>query len=103
MKRRRRLIEVTEELEAIRSAADTPPPIPAKCDGSEEDAKLDEEDLIGMSAGESRGTVQESGSAPSALDAGDEDITRNEVGTTENNSGLDAFWGMADLNGTLLI
>jgi hypothetical protein len=44
-----------------------------------------------MSAGESRGTVRESGSVPSALAAGDKDVTRNEVSTTENNPDLEAF------------
>jgi hypothetical protein len=60
-------------------------------DCSEEDAKLNEEDLIDMPAGESRGRFRESGSVPSALGAGDKDATRNEVSTTENNPDLQAF------------
>ena len=72
-------------------AAGSPPHVPAEDDCSEEDAKLNEEDLIDMSAGESRGTVRGSGSAPLALAAGDKDVTRNEVGTNENNHDLEAF------------
>jgi len=73
------------------AASGSPPNVPAKNDCSEEDAKSDEEDLIDMSAGESRGTVWESGSAPVALAAGDKDVTSNEVGTNENNHDLEAF------------
>jgi hypothetical protein len=92
MERKRRLIEETEELEARRSAASgSPPNVPAKNDCSEGDPKWDEEDLIDMSAGESRGTIRQSRSAPLALTAGDKDITRNEFGTTENNPDLEAF------------
>jgi hypothetical protein len=44
---------------------------------------LGEEDLIDMSAGETRGTVRESGFAPLALAVADKDVTCNEVSIAE--------------------
>jgi hypothetical protein len=84
MDRRRRLIEETEELKARRSTvAGSPPPAPAEDQHSEEVVVLDEEDLIDVSAVESRGTVREPGYSPLVLATGGEDVTHIEAGTTE--------------------